>query len=121
MRGLAIRWIFNALALLITAWIIPGITIKGLGAALITALILGVVNAIIRPVVLFFTLPLNIFTLGLFTLVVNALMLLITASAVPGFVVSGFWVAFFGSIVLTIISGILSAVVLDHSGKKKYK
>ena len=119
MRGLALRWLLNALALLFTAWIMPGITITGFGAALIAALVLGIVNAIIRPVVLFFTLPLNILTLGLFTLVINAGMLLIAKSVVHGFAVSGFGAAFFGSIVLTIISGILSAVVLDHSGKHR--
>jgi len=120
MKGLAIRWLLNALALLFTAWLMPGIEVNGFGAALITALVLGVVNAIIRPVVLFFTLPINIFTLGLFTLVVNALMLLITASAVEGFKISGFWAAFFGSIILALASGLLSAVVLDHSGRHRY-
>lgn len=114
MKGLALRWILNAVALLFTAWLVPGIEVAGFGAALITALVLGIVNAIIRPIVLFFTLPLNIFTLGLFTLVVNALMLLIAASAVTGFMVAGFFAAFFGSIILTIVSGLLSAMVLDH-------
>lgn len=114
MKGMALRWVMNALALLFTAWLLPGIQIKGFGAALVAALVLGVVNAIIRPVVLFFTLPLNIFTLGLFTLVINALMLMIVSSVVSGFIVSGFWAAFFGSIVLTIASGVLSALVLDH-------
>lgn len=119
MRGLAMRWLLNALALLITAWLVPGIQLKGFGAALMAALVLGVVNAIIRPVIVFFTLPLNILTLGLFTLVINAFMLLIVKSAVNGFFVSGFWAAFLGSIVLTIASGLLSAIILDHSGKRK--
>ncbi|PKM82312.1 MAG: hypothetical protein CVU89_04725 [Firmicutes bacterium HGW-Firmicutes-14] len=119
MKGLAIRWILNALALLFTAWLMPGIDVTGFGAALITALVLGVINAIIRPVVLFFTLPLNILTLGLFTLVINAVMLLITASAVSGFTVSGFWAAFFGSIILTIISGVLSSVVMDDNKRHR--
>lgn len=118
MRGLALRWLLNSLALLFTAWLMPGIQIKSIGAALIAALVLGVINAIIRPIVLFFTLPLNILTLGFFTLVVNALMLLIVRSVVNGFTVSGFWAAFFGSIVLTIVSGLLSALILDHSGNK---
>jgi putative membrane protein len=117
MKGLVIRWLLNALALLFAAWLLPGIEISGIGAVLISALVLGIVNAVIRPIVLFFTLPLNIFTLGLFTLVINALMLMLTASAVGGFKIAGFWSAFFGSIILTIASGILSAFVLDHSGK----
>ena len=112
------RWLLNSLALLFTAWLMPGIQIRSFGAALIAALVLGVINAIIRPIVLFFTLPLNILTLGFFTLVVNALMLLMVRSVVNGFTVSGFWAAFFGSIVLTIVSGLLSAVILDHSGDK---
>lgn len=119
MRGLAIRWLLNALALLLTAWLVPGIGVRGVGAALVAALVLGIINAIIRPVILFFTLPLNVMTLGLFTLVVNALMLLIARSVVDGFIVSGFWAAFFGSIVLTIISGLLSSIVLDHSGRRR--
>lgn len=119
MKGLAIRWLLNAAALLVTAWLMPGMEIKGFAAALIAALALGVVNAIIRPVIMFFTLPLNILTLGLFTLVINAFMLLLAKSVVTGFVVSGFWAAFFGSIVLTVVSGLLSAIILDHSGKSR--
>ncbi len=120
MRGLAVRWILNALALLVTAWLLPGIELNGISAALLTALVLGVVNAVIRPIVLLFTLPFNILTLGLFTLVINASMMMIAASAVRGFEVSGFWSAFFGAIFLTIISGLISALVLDHSGKRRY-
>lgn len=119
MRGLAIRWFLNALALLCTALFIPGIEVNGIIAALLSALVLGVVNAIIRPLVLLFTLPLNILSLGVFTFVINALMLMITATAVRGFVVSGFWAAFFGAILLTVISGVLSSVVLDHSGRRR--
>lgn len=119
MKGLAMRWLLNAVALLVTAWLVPGMQINGFGAALIAALVLGIVNAIIRPVILFFTLPLTILTLGLFTLVINAFMLLIVRSVVNGFMVSGFWAAFFGSIVLTIASGLLSAIILDHSGKRR--
>lgn len=113
MKGLIIRWALNALALLLTAWIMPGIEVKGFGAALITALVLGIVNAFLKPLVLLFTLPLNIFTLGLFTFVINAGMLMITASAVRGFTVAGFWAALFGSIILSLISGLLSSLALD--------
>lgn len=120
MRGLAIRWILNAFALLVTAGLLPGIELNGISAALLTAFVLGIVNAVIRPIVLVFTLPLNILTLGVFTLVVNASMMMITASVVRGFSVAGFWSAFFGTIFLTIISGLISAIVLDHSGKRRY-
>ena len=118
MKGLVVRWVLNAVALLFVAWLIPGIDLKGFGAALITALVLGVVNAFIRPLVLLFTLPLNILTLGLFTLVINALMLLLTDSAVEGLTISGFWAAFFGSIILSIASAFLSAMVLDKQGRR---
>lgn len=119
MRGMALRWFLNALALLFTAWLIPGLEVNGILAALVAALVLGIVNAVIRPLVLFFTLPLNILTLGLFTLVINAMMLLIVNAVVEGFKVSGFVAAFFGSIILTLVSGLLSAIVLDHSGKHR--
>lgn len=119
MKGLVIRWVLNAVALLFVAWLIPGIELQGIEAALITALVLGIVNAFIRPLVVLFTLPLNLMTLGLFSLVINALMLLLAASAVDGFTVSGFFAAFFGAIILSIASGVLSALVLDHSGRRR--
>ncbi len=114
MKGLALRWLLNALALFLTAWLLQGVTISGFGSALVAALVLGIVNAIIRPVVLFFTLPLNILTLGLFTFVVNAVMFKLVSVVVDGFVVDGFIPAIVGSILLTVISGFLSALVKDH-------
>ncbi|ADG83562.1 phage holin family protein [Thermincola potens] len=114
MKGLALRWFFNALALFITAYLLDGVMISGFGSALVAALVLGVVNAVIRPVILFFTLPLNFLTLGLFTFVVNALMFKLVSVVVDGFVVEGFFAALVGSLLLTIISGFLSALVRDH-------
>ncbi|KNZ68439.1 hypothetical protein Tfer_3017 [Thermincola ferriacetica] len=114
MKGLALRWFFNALALFITAYLLDGVMISGFGSALVAALVLGIVNAVIRPVILFFTLPLNFLTLGLFTFVVNALMFKLVSVVVDGFVVEGFFAALVGSLLLTIISGFLSALVRDH-------
>lgn len=106
-----VRWLINALALYVTALLLPGIELRGIGATLIAAAVLGIVNAVIRPILTVLTLPLTIVTLGLFTFVVNALMLLLTSAVVPGFVVRGFWSAVVGAIVLSIISFLLSHLI----------
>lgn len=111
MTGLLIRWGVNALSLILTALIIEGIYISGFGAALIAVLILGIVNAIIRPVILLFTLPLTVVTLGLFVFVINGFMLSIVGSVVPGFEVSGFFAAVIGTILLTLISTIANSLI----------
>ncbi|MBP9869033.1 phage holin family protein [Patescibacteria group bacterium] len=99
-----IRWIMSTLAVLATAYLVPGVHITNLGAAVIAALVIGLVNAMIRPLVLLLTLPVNILTLGLFTLIVNALMFWIASKIVPGFDVSGFSAAFFGALVFWLVS-----------------
>lgn len=99
-----VRWLLNAIALLLVAALIPGFHISSIYTALIAALILGLINAIIRPIILILTLPINLLTLGTFTLVINALMLLLASSVVKGFVINGFWAAFFAAILLWIIS-----------------
>lgn len=109
--SLLLRWILNALALLLTAYLVKGVVVRGFLPAVLAAALLGVVNAVIRPVVLLLTLPLNIVTLGLFTLAVNALMLWLVAAVVPGFEVHGFGAALLGSIVLSLISAFLSHLV----------
>lgn len=106
-----VRWLVNASALYLTALLLPGIRLRGVVATLIAAAVLGVVNAILRPLLLLLSLPLNLVTLGLFTFVVNALMLWLTAALVPGFEVRGFWSAFLGALVLGVISFLLSHVV----------
>lgn len=104
MLELIIRWIFFALALLFVAWVVPGISLAGFFPALWAALVIGIVNIVIRPVLFLLTLPINILTLGLFTFVLNGLLFWFVGNIVPGFMVSGFWAAFFGSILLSIIS-----------------
>ncbi|OGH94364.1 MAG: hypothetical protein A2538_00985 [Candidatus Magasanikbacteria bacterium RIFOXYD2_FULL_41_14] len=101
---LLLRWFINAAAIIIIASYLPGLAVSGFYAALVTALILGLVNALIRPVVLFFTLPVNILTLGLFTFVVNALMLWLVSSIVKGFYVAGFASAFWAALILWLVS-----------------
>lgn len=104
MFGMLIRWLLFAGALLFTGWIVPGISFAGFMSALIAAFVMGLVNLFIRPVLLILTLPLNLLTLGLLTFVINALMFLLVAKLVDGFVVTGFWAALLGSIVLSFIS-----------------
>ncbi|MGF7184713.1 putative membrane protein [Desulfitispora alkaliphila] len=111
MTGLLIRWGINALSLILTAYIIEGITVAGFGSALIAVLVLGIVNALIRPLVFLLTLPITILTLGLFTFVINATMLYMVGSAVVGFEVSGFVPAILGTIVMSVISTIANGLV----------
>jgi putative membrane protein len=106
--GFLIRLIVNAIALIAVAYIVPGIHVSGLGGALIAALILGIVNAILRPILIVVSLPLELLTLGLFTLVINALLFWLVGALHVGLTVDGFWPAFLGAIVMAIVSWILS-------------
>lgn len=108
---LLINWIILTLGVLGTAYILPGVTVGGFWVALITALVLGIVNVVIRPILLFLTLPINILTLGLFTFVINALLILLVSAIVPGFSVVNFWWALLFSIVITVLVYILNKIV----------
>jgi len=103
---LILRWIVNALAILAIAYFLPGIGVSGLYAALIAALVLGIINAIIRPLVILLTLPVNILTLGLFTLVINAVLFWFASTIVKGFEVADFKAAFLGALIMWIVSWI---------------
>jgi putative membrane protein len=107
-----IRWLINAVALYVTTLIVPGVKVPNFGAVLVAALVLGIVNAVIRPIALILTLPFNILTLGLFTFVVNAGMLYLV-STVTALRLDSFWAAFLGAIVLSIVSTILTHLVAD--------
>lgn len=111
---LIISWVINALALLALPYLFGSIRIEGFYTALITALVLGLVNALIRPILIVLTLPLNILTLGLFTFVINGLLFWFVASFVKGFYVAGFWPAFWGALVYSIVSWALSALILGE-------
>lgn len=102
-----IHFVVSAIAILITAYVLPGVYVDGLFAALVLAVILGVINTFIRPVLVVLTLPLSIVTLGLFVLVINALLVMLASYIVPGFAVAGFWYAFLFGIVLAIVSYVL--------------
>tara|TARA_Y100001970_G_scaffold235215_1_gene294052 strand:- start:558 stop:908 length:351 start_codon:yes stop_codon:yes gene_type:complete len=110
--NILIRWAINAMILLLIAQLLSGITISGWYASFVTILILGLVNAIIRPVVLFFTLPINIISLGLFTFVINGFLFWFVSTVVKGFEVAGFVPAFIGALLLTLGSGFVT-VLLD--------
>ena len=105
-----LQLILSAVALLCTAYFVPGFKVAGFGNALLAALIIGVVNFFVRPVLLLLTLPLNILTLGLFTFVVNAMVLKLSAAFLPGFDIDGFGAAVLGAVILAIMASILQAV-----------
>ena len=105
-----IHWLVSTLAIAITAYLLPGVSISGFGAALVAALVLGLINAFLRPLILVLTLPINILTLGLFTFVINALLVMLAGAIVPGFKVKNFWWALLFSIVLTIVGFALSGL-----------
>ena len=103
------RLIINMVAILVISYLFPRVIwVDGFWAALVAAFLLGIVNAIIRPVLVFLTLPLTLLTLGLFLLIINGLMLWVVAALIRGFHVNGFWGAVFGSILISIVSWILS-------------
>lgn len=112
MLELLVRWILFAGALLFVAWVIPGISLASFTTALGAAVVIGLVNIFIRPLLIILTLPINILTLGLFTFVINGLMFLLVAKLVPGFNVEGFWAAFFGALLLSIISVVINRVYI---------
>jgi putative membrane protein len=114
MRGLMVRWAVSALALILTAALLPGIRVGGVLSALVAAAFLGIFNALLRPVLLLLTLPINILTLGLFTLVINGLMLQLVASVIKGVEIDGFGWAVLGSLVLGLINWVVNALIGDR-------
>ncbi|MDA0188949.1 MAG: phage holin family protein [Proteobacteria bacterium] len=113
---LILLWLLNAIALLAVAYLLPAIHVASFGAALVAALLLGLINAVLRPLLIVLTLPATLLTLGLFILVINGLLFWLAGSLIEGFVVSGFWPAVFGSVLYSVISWALSALLL--SGKR---
>ena len=110
MGSLFIHWAVSAASLAVVAYLFPGIELRGLGPALIAPIVIGLVNATVGFILKIITFPISILSLGLFLLVINALMLQLASFLVPGFFIAGFWSAFFGAIVLSIVSMILRAM-----------
>jgi putative membrane protein len=116
MRGFVIRLLLTALGLWVADQLLGGISITGTGALVISALLLGVVNAVVRPVLLILTLPLTVLTLGFFVLIVNGISLAIAAWLVPGFHVAGLWSATLGAIIVG-LTGWAASAFIGGSGK----
>ena len=114
MRLLAV-WIINALALLLVAYLLTGIHVNGFGSALIAALVLGLINTLIRPILVILTLPVTLLTLGLFIFVINALLFLFVGNLLAGFQVASFGAALLGSILYSVISWLLSSLLLREA------
>jgi putative membrane protein len=108
---LILLWLVNALALLAVAYLMPSIEVVSLSSALLAALVLGLVNTVLRPLLILLTLPVTLLTLGLFLFVVNGLMFWLAGSLIEGFVVRGFWPAMFGAILYSIFSSLLASLL----------
>jgi len=112
--GFLLRVLINTVAIYFAATVVPGLTIGGVLPALGAGLVLGLINAIVRPILVVLTLPVTLLTLGLFLFVLNGLCLWLTAQLVRGFVVSGFWAAVFGALIVSVVSWLLTAFVSDR-------
>ena len=117
--GFVIRVLVNAAAIVLAANVVPGLQVQSLTTALIAGLVLGVINAVVRPVLVVLTLPFTLLTLGLFLLVLNAFCVWLTSVFVPGFTVHGFWAAFLGGLIVSVVSWVLTAFLSD-SGRVAY-
>ena len=111
MRGVLPRWLVLTAAVLAASWLLDGIRVDGLLSALAAAATLGILNAFLRPLIILLTLPINILTLGLFTFIINALMLQIVSGVIPGFTIHGFWTAVFGALIIGAVSWLLNTFV----------
>ncbi|MFN8176813.1 MAG: phage holin family protein [bacterium] len=111
MQRFLTHWFVMAVALGVTAWILPGVHLASIGALLVAALVLGFLNAVLKPVLVLLTLPITILTLGVFYLVLNAILFALGATLVPGFRVDGFGWAFLGALVMSLVSTFLGTFV----------
>ena len=119
MIKLLLVWLINAVALIAVAYLMPGVSVASFTTALVAALILGLINAVVRPVLVLLTLPVTLVTLGLFIFVLNGLLFWFVGSFIQGFVVQGFWSGVFGAIVFSVISWLLSALLLSAAPRAR--
>jgi len=119
MRGLLIRWVSTAFALWLTSLVVRGIEVDGILPLFFAAVVLGIFNAILRPLVLLVTFPINLVTLGLFTFVINGAMLKLTGDVVRGFSIHGFWSAVVGALLLSVFSFLLN-LFISETGHIEY-
>ncbi|MFH1115369.1 MAG: phage holin family protein [Pseudomonadota bacterium] len=118
MSGILIRWVVTTLAVVLVPYVVSGVKIEGTETALIAGAILGILNALVRPVLIILTLPLSIVTLGLFLLVINALMFQLAGAIVPGLHVTSFWSAFFGAGIVSIVSWLANWIIAGGAGER---
>ena len=119
MRGLLVRWLVLTVAIVFSSYLISGIQVSGFFSALFAAAILGILNVFFRPILFILTLPINILTLGLFTFVINALILKMASGVISGFEVHGFWSAVFGALVISAFNWILNSLI-NEKGRVEY-
>jgi len=119
MKGITIRWFILTAAIMISSYLIEGIQVSGFLSAFFTAAILGILNTFLRPVLIILTLPINILSLGLFTFVINAILLRMASGVISGFEVLGFGSALVGSLVISIFNWLLSSFINDQ-GRVEY-
>lgn len=131
MNGLIIRWLTLTAAIIVASYMIDGIRVAGVFSAIFAAAALGILNAFLRPIALILTLPFNILSLGLFTFVINAIMLKLASGIIPGFDVHGFWASVWGAFLVSIISWLLNSFIggqgtveyidLKHKGGNRWE
>lgn len=114
MRGLVLRWIILAGAIMAASYLLEGIEARGFLPVLGAAAMLGILNVFLRPILIILTLPINILSFGLFTLIINALLLKMVSGVISGFEVHGFWPAFWGALIITIINWLLHSLINDR-------
>lgn len=121
MIRMTIKWLALTASIMITSYLIDGISVDGISSAFLAAAVLGILNVFLRPIALILTLPVNILSLGLFTFVINALMLIITSKLIPGFNVDGFWAAVIGSLLISIVSWVINMFTSEKVSVKNVK
>lgn len=109
--GLILQIIISSIAVYFTAWLLPGISVKGFGTAVLVAIVIGILNVILKPILQFLSFPITVLTLGLFLLVINTIIILIAGAIVSNFQVENFWWALLFSIIMSIVVSILEAII----------
>lgn len=113
-KGMIIKWLLLTAAIMVTAYLLDGIHVSGFLSALLAAVVLSLLNVFFKPVLIILTLPFNILTLGLFTFVINAVLLMMVSGVIPGFEVRGFWAAFWGSFLISLVNSLLNSFISDQ-------
>lgn len=118
MHGIVIRWLVTTVAILAVSYVMTSIKVEGFGTALVAGAILGILNALVRPVLIILTLPLTVVSLGFFILVINALLFQLAGAIVPGLHIASFWSALIGSVLVSIVSWIMNSLVAGGGGER---